>query len=192
MSESETYTAFDQHKILASGPLEKVVLKVRTRLLKKPEARILVFSDRTGKEMDFDLRGTEEEVLQKLKVYFSGPSSKTHEGPGRPSLGVVSREVSLLPRHWEWLSTQSGGASTTLRRLVEEARNKNSIREQMKMAQERTYKFLASIAGDFPGYEEALRALFAKNETGFKAKIKDWPMDVRGHAESLSEPVFSS
>jgi hypothetical protein len=103
---------------------------------------------------------------------------------------VVSREISLLPRHWEWLSTQPGGASATLRRLVEEGRKVSPGRDQIKQAQERTYKFLASIAGNLPGYEETLRALFAKNQKAFEAQTEAWPRDIRKHACAMSAPVF--
>jgi hypothetical protein len=118
------------------------------------------------------------------------PSEKEASGPGRPKLGVISREVSLLPRHWEWLATQPGGASGTLRKLVEEAKKKNSTGSDVKQAQERTYKFMSALAGDMKGYEEALRALYRKDKKAFNANISEWPKDVREHTVELAKAVF--
>lgn len=188
-TESQLYTAFDGQKKLIQGPLDEVVLGVKKRLKAEPSASILIFSDLTGKEMDFDLRGSEKEVLQRLQVYLA-PNEKPASGPGRPKLGVVAREVSLLPRHWEWLSTQSGGASATLRRLIDEAKKQSSGREMLKQAQERTYKFMSTMAGNLPHYEEAIRALYAKDAKKFKEQIAKWPIDIRDHAKKMSEEVF--
>lgn len=188
----QLYSAFIGHQLLAQGPLEKVALKVRKKMKDEPSASILVFSDLTGKEMDFDIRGSEKEVLERLQI-FRTQEHPAHEnsGPGRPKLGVISREVSLLPRHWEWLSTQSGGASATLRRLIEDAKKGSSNKEQVKQAQERTYKFMAAIAGNFPNYEEALRALYAKDKKKFETQINDWPKDILSHTKKLAHDVFS-
>lgn len=185
------YTAFEENRLLIRGRLDEVALKVRQRSKAKPSARILVFSDITGKEMDLDTRGTEAEMLERLKVYLSPEeTASTSSGPGRPKLGVIAREVSLLPRHWEWLAAQPGGASAVLRRLVEEARKSASPREALRSAQESTHKFLTSIAGDLPGYEEALRALYAKDKKTFQSLMTSWPEDIRNHAKRLSTPVW--
>ncbi|HKQ30957.1 MAG TPA: DUF2239 family protein, partial [Burkholderiales bacterium] len=119
-----------------------------------------------------------------------GPRVKESAGPGRPKLGVVSREVSLLPRHWEWLVAQSGGASAVLRRLVEEARKKSTAGDTVKQAQERTYSFMSVIAGDYEGYEEALRALYRRNKKDFLTHVRKWPTDVKSHAMKLARKVF--
>jgi len=189
-----SYTAFEDHKILAAGRLEEVVLKVRRRLKASPSASILVFSDSTGKLMDFDLRGSEAELIDRLKIFVSteeqSPASVC--GPGRPKLGVVAREVSLLPRHWEWLATQSGGASAALRRLIEEARKRPSERELGRQAQERTYKFMTAIAGDLCNYEEALRALYASDKKRFQNLIREWPEDIREHSKKLAMPIWKT
>jgi hypothetical protein len=187
---SQSYTAFEGAKLLAQGPLDKVVLKVKKRLQSAGPAGVLVFADSTGKQMDFDLSGTDEQVLKRLEVYLDA-EPVSNSGPGRPKLGVVSREISLLPRHWEWLSTQSGGTSAALRRLIDEARKTTSARDEVKRYQERTYKFLTAIAGDLPNYEEALRALFSKDEKKFKKLLTDWPRDIKSHALKLAVPVFS-
>lgn len=187
----QSYTAFTGHRLLAHGPLEEVVLCAKERLRADASASILVFSDLTGKQMDFDLSGSEKEVLRKLQVYLLPEGKTANAGPGRPKLGVVAREISLLPRHWEWLSTQSGGASATLRRLVEEAKKDSSGKERVKQAQERAHKFMSAIAGDLPLFEEALRALYAKDAKKFKSCLADWPADIKEHARRMAAPVFA-
>lgn len=184
----QTYTAFTGHSKLAQGVLDHVVLEFKQHVELYPEASVLVFNDLTGKQMDFDLRGSTAEVLERLRVYLPHEEATVAStGPGRPKLGVVSREISLLPHHWEWLATQSGGASATLRRLIEEAKKSSSAKDRIKRAQERAYKFMAAIAGDFPHYEEALRALFAHDSNGFIQWISTWPDDIRAHAQMLAE-----
>lgn len=190
------YSAFEGHKKLAQGSLEEVVLKTKRRFKADGTASILIFSDLTGKEMDFDLRGTEKECLQRLQAFIEPAdgggtaAAAKHAGPGRPKLGVASREVSLLPRHWEWLATQSGGASAMIRQLVEGEMKNMSGRELVRAAQDRTYKFMTTLAGNFPGFEEALRALYAKDKKKFRDQIADWPSDVKAHALDLSEGAF--
>lgn len=188
------YTAFEGHKNLATGRLDEVALKVKRRLKLNPTASIQIFSDATGKEMDLDLRGSEAEIMERLKVFVSsdGSESAAPTGPGRPKLGVVAREVSLLPRHWEWLATQSGGASGALRRLIEEARKNPTAKELSRDAQERTHKFMTAIAGDFPNYEESLRALYGKDKKTFQNLIRDWPKDVQEHSKKLATSIWSS
>jgi len=185
-SETLSYSAFENHRLLATGPLEPVALKIQRRLKTNPSAAVLLFSDSTGKQMDLDLRGSESELMDRLKVFISAESTEPPSGPGRPKLGVVAREVSLLPRHWEWLATQSGGASATIRRLIEEARKNPSEKEQIRIAQERTHKFMTAIAGDLAHYEEALRALYANDKKGFQTQIREWPEDVRDHVKKLA------
>lgn len=189
-TQTQSYSAFEGVNLLSQGSLEEVVLTVKRRLKSKSDASILVFSDLTGKQMDFDLRGTEKEVVQRLKVYLVPDAEKSQAGPGRPKLGVVAREISLLPRHWEWLSTQSGGASAVLRRLVETEMKGSTQKERIKQTQESTYKFLSSIAGNLGHYEEVIRALYAKDFKEFKDSMSGWPIDIKQHAISLSESVF--
>lgn len=183
----QTYSAFAGPELYAAGPLEDVLLKVKRLCEKTPDASILVFSDSTGRQMDFDLSGTVSEVRHRLRVFLPIRET-TVTGPGRPRLGVVAREVSLLPRHWEWLATQPGGASATLRRLVEDAGKKTSDKNLVKQIQERTYRFMSVLAGDLPGYEEALRALYRGEEKNFKNRVAKWPRDIRKHALKLAQP----
>jgi len=190
MDASGMYTVFDGDKQLFQGSLAEVVLKVKRRLGKAANGTVLIFSDSTGKTMDFNFQGSEKDVLRRLEVFSSESEPAVIAGPGRPKLGVISREISLLPRHWEWLATQSGGASATLRKLVEEAKKKSAGVNQVRQAQEKTYSFMSVVAGGLAGYEEALRALYKRDEKKFLALIKDWPVDVRKHAASLAKSVF--
>lgn len=180
-------TAFDGPRRLASGPLQAVALAVKARLEVDAAASVLVFDDETGRVVDLDTRGTPREVLARL----APAKAEETRGRGRPKLGVVPREVTLLPRHWDWLNAQPGGASVTLRKLVEAARRAGSAEEGRRRAQERTYRFMAALAGDEPGYEEALRALYAADETAFHARSEAWPVDVRDHARALARPAFT-
>ena len=188
---TQTYSAFEETSLLAHGNLEEVVIAVKKRSQKSQGlSPILIFSDLTGKQMDFNFNGSEKEVLQRLRVYLDDGPTPTISGPGRPKLGVVAREVSLLPRHWEWLSNQSGGASAGLRRLVEMEMKNSSHKENTKKSQERTYRFMSAMAGNLPQYEEALRALYAKDKKKFKLMIAKWPRDLKEHIFFLSEESF--
>lgn len=190
MNELNTYTAFENHKRLGQGPLGEIVLKVKKRFEKSRESTFLIFSDTTGKSMDFNLEGNDQAVLKRLEIYVQESEPNPQVGPGRPKLGVISREISLLPRHWEWLATQQGGASVTLRKLVEEAKKKSQETPDPKKAQEATYKFMSVIAGDFQNYEEALRYLYRSDKKSFKSKIESWPPDIVDHIMDLAKPVF--
>ncbi|GBQ27726.1 putative cytoplasmic protein [Gluconacetobacter sacchari DSM 12717] len=113
----------------------------------------------------------------------------SHTGRGRPKLGVVAREVTLLPRHWEWLAAQPGGASQMLRRLVDQARRSDGGQTGIRDARERTYRFLSALAGNLPGFEEATRALFSGDDSAFAGHMRDWPADVKAHALMLARPL---
>jgi hypothetical protein len=192
MNTQDTYTAFEGGHRLFQGPLQEVVLKIKKRLGKAENSSILIFSDITGKTMDFNFHGSEGDVLKRLEVYVSTENNKETSGPGRPKLGVVSREVSLLPRHWEWLATQPGGASATLRKLIEEAKKKSSTHISIKQVQERAYRFMSVIAGDLEGYEEALRALYKYDRKSFLLHIQEWPRDIKNHVLEMAKPIFDS
>jgi uncharacterized protein len=92
---------------------------------------------------------------------------------------VVAREVTLLPRHWDWLAAQPGGASITIRKLVEAARKAGGEAGDMRARANATYQFMRTLAGDYSGFEEASRALFAGDKAGFTALIAPWPSDIR-------------
>lgn len=192
-------TAFAGNRRLGAGPLAEVALVVKAALGDAPAAAILVFDDATGRVVDLDLRGTAAEIVERLSAPLPepvgrfrpnpGPAAETEappKGRGRPKLGVVAREVTLLPRQWEWLAAQPGGASATLRRLADGARRSDDSRGSRRREQEAAYKFMNAIAGDLTGYEDATRALFADDRPEFEDRIADWPEDVRAYALRLA------
>src|SRR5262249_53954023 len=144
---------------------------------------VLVFADSTGRVVDLDLRGTTAAVRERYAL----PAHASQRRRGRPKLGVVAREVTLLPRHWEWLAGQPGGASVALRKLVEAARHHAVSADRKREAQEKTYHFLSAMAGNERGFEEAARALFAGDAAHFHRHTSTWPADVRAYALALAE-----
>lgn len=185
-----TYTAFEGSKLIFRGTLSEVILKIKKRIGNSEDTEILIFSDSTGQTMDFNFQGSEKDVLKRLEIYVTESTPKENVGPGRPKLGVVPREVSLLPRHWEWLATQPGGASASLRKLVDEAKKKSSGGLSIKQLQERAHKFMSAIAGDMEGYEEALRFLYRKDKKNFLLSLQKWPLDVKEYALELTKGIF--
>jgi uncharacterized protein len=187
----DTYTAFEGSTLLTQGDLKEVVLEIKKRLGSSVNSDVLIFSDATGKTIDFNFQGSKQDVLKRLEVFTSAAEPASTGGPGRPKLGVVSREVSLLPRHWEWLATQPGGASATLRLLVEEARKRSAGNTSIKQVQERTYQVMSVLAGDLQGYEEALRALYKRDRKAFFLQIQTWPQDVQKYLSGMTKSVFA-
>lgn len=192
-------TAFNGNQLIASGNLLKVARKAKEIIDLDNQASILIFSDDTSELVEVDFRGTAKDVLGRLKrATAEGKSANlssvtdqpSPRGPGRPKLGVVSREITLLPRHWDWLNRQPGGASVALRKLVEEARKVNSGKDRVRQSKEVTYRFMSAMAGDFPGFEEATRALFAGDSVRFNSLVDSWPIDIRDHARNLAEAAF--
>lgn len=182
--EYRRFTLFQGHRHLASGTIGDVALPYK-RAISGGYAQVLLFDNSTGRTIDLEIRGNDEEVVDWAIEQFPAPNA-THEmsgnhGPGRPKLGVVAREVTLLPRHWEWLASQRGGASVTLRRLVEEARKATGGQPDQRKARERAYYFMSAIAGDLENFEEASRALFAGDKSKLLELIANWPEDVREH-----------
>ncbi len=182
----ERCTAFAGPARLASGPAAEVALAVRAAAACHPDCTILVFGDATGQQVDFDLRGTEAEIAARLT-----PPPEAPRGPGRPRLGVVAREVTLLPRQWEWLAQQPGGTSVALRRLVDAARAAHGGDDRARTARQAADRFMVVLAGNLPGYEEAARALYAGDRARFEAETEAWPGDVRDHARRLAQPGFA-
>lgn len=187
----DTYTAFAGMQRIATGPLEATVLRAKQHLDAGETVPILVFEDRTGTQLDLDWRGTPDDVRQRLASHPHFAPSTTldgaRNGPGRPRLGVVSREISLLPRHWSWLAEQPGGASAALRRLVDEARKRAPEKDDARRTREAASRFLWAVAGDLPGFEEATRALFAGDDARLAVLVAAWPADVREHLAALLE-----
>jgi hypothetical protein len=193
-----TVTAFVGTTRIAAGDLRQVAAKAKTVLDRDQWAQVLILDDVTSYPVDVDWSGTLEDVLQRVGHMRLVPPEHQPafeaEGdarrPGRPKLGVVAREVTLLPRHWEWLATQPGGASVALRKLVEQARVANQGKDRQRRAQESAYRFLSAMAGNEPGFEEATRALFGGKPERFAAVIEAWPIDLREHAKKLAAAAF--
>lgn len=190
-SSPTTYTTFDGVRRIASGNLENNALAARHALNANASGPVLTFDDRTGRLVDIDLRGSDAEVLARLALSNAPTTSEPEpsletRGRGRPRLGVVAREVTLLPRHWDWLASQPGGASVTLRKLVDEARRASTEKDDRRQAQERAYQFMSALAGDLPGFEEASRALFADDRAAFMQRTDAWPADLRDHTRQLA------
>lgn len=177
-SEPKMFAAFAGADVIARADLADVVRRSKDRLDRRPDERIAVFDDETGRPVDIDFSGEKAEVLAKLADHpLIAPPRKRR--PGRPKLGVVSREVSLLPRHWSWLAEQRGGASAALRRLVDTARKGNAAQERTRKAIDAAHCFMWDMAGDLPGFEEASRALFAQDFEAFAQRIAEWPTGIR-------------
>ncbi|SKB01722.1 hypothetical protein SAMN02745166_03444 [Prosthecobacter debontii] len=194
-------TAFTNHRRLTSGPLDEVVRSAKAHLETQSndgEMEILIFRDATGEQVDVDLRGALPQLLQHLPVLAALPDDEevpentAPTGPGRPKLGVTAREVTLLPRHWAWLNEQPGGASVTLRKLVEEAKRASHTRDQVRRAEEATYRFMAAMGGNLPHFEAASRALFAHQRPALEQALADWPVDIRDYTLQLAAKVFTA
>jgi hypothetical protein len=189
------YIAFEGDRRIASGDLREVARAAKQTLDRHDDASILVFDDASSGPIEIDFRGTVDEVLARLPDVTGGTVASDEvppapRGPGRPKLGVVAREITLLPRHWDWLAQQPGGASVAVRRLVEEARRTGEDKDRLRRAREAAYRFMSAIAGNEPHYEDAIRALFAGDPARFEELIAGWPADVRDHAARLAERAF--
>lgn len=200
-------TAFIGQRLLAAGPLIDVACAVKVATEGGTPETVLAFDDATGAVVDFDLRGSKSDIAARIagqadrasastetedaassKPVDDGDVSNAPRGRGRPRLGVVAREVTLLPRHWDWLAVQRGGASVALRRLVEDARRAGGG-DNPRKAQETAYRFMSALAGDLPDFEEATRALFAGRTDAFEERMSNWPADVRSYALKLANPA---
>jgi hypothetical protein len=189
------YIAFEGDRCIGSGDLREVARSARQALGRQPHASILIFSGRTSALVDVDFRGSVDDVVARIPL--PEPSAAEEDtavaaprGPGRPKLGVVAREITLLPRHWDWLAQQKGGASVAIRKLVDEARRNNEGSDRIRLAQEAAYRFMSTMAGNRPHFEEAIRALFAGDPKRFEQFTAEWPADVRDHAARLAVPAF--
>ena len=190
------YIAFDGDRHAASGDLREVARAAKETLDRRQDASIIVFDGKTSATVDIDFRGSVADVLARLPDNSSAPipaedaAVSPLRGPGRPKLGVVAREVTLLPRHWEWLAKQPGGASVAIRKLVEAASRTGEDQDRIRQAQEAAYRFMSVTSGNKPHYEDAIRALFAGDAVRLERLIAEWPADIRGHTARLAERAF--
>ena len=187
-------TAFAGTRRIATGALDRVALKVKQAVDAQAQELLLVFDDSTGQSIDLDFRGSPVDFARRLAERFAPAAAEAGggpRGPGRPRLGVVAREVTLLPRHWDWLASQPGGASVALRKLVEQARRAHEPEDRRRQAQEACYRFMSAMAGNERGFEEASRALFASDLSQFQLNTRGWPADVRAQATKLAAVAFT-
>jgi len=210
-STAAQFVAFVGTRRVGLGPLPEVALAVRDVIDRGEQHPVLIFDDATGHVVDVDLRGTREEIVSRLEAAReiggadespngsrdASPDASPYRdipvarGRGRPKLGVVAREVTLLPRHWDWLASQPGGASAAVRRLVDAARQMNAGADRTRQARETAYRFMSAMAGNAADFEEATRALFAGDMARFTEMTERWPSDVRDHARRLAARSFT-
>jgi len=194
-------SAFEGFRLIASGKLAQVVAKTKKVIDRGERAPILIFDNATGEQVEVDFRGSVSDVLKTLaeptndddleEGLMDAPPAAS-SGPGRPRLGVVAHEVTLLPQHWVWLRRQPGGASVALRKLVSEARCANEGKDRLRAAQEASYRFMSAIAGNLKGFEEVTRALFAGDAARFCELTEGWSRDIRDHARKMAAMAFSA
>ncbi len=196
------YTAFVGARRIGAGSLRDVALAVKAVLEGGEQRMPLIFDDTTSHVVEVDLRGSDGEIIARLggdeeRAESSGDDTDASpyretvsRSRGRPKLGVVAREVTLLPRHWDWLAAQPGGASAAVRRLVDAARQASSEPDRVRRAKESAYLFMSAMSGNETGFEVATRALFADNPSRFIETTESWPADVRDHARRLASHVF--
>lgn len=207
---SQNCTAFAGTERVASGSPGDVAIAAKRLLDRGDDRPLVIFDDATGDALEVDFRGTVQDVALRYAVPTfaelaaraadsgdpdtgvtdDGATSDAPRSPGRPKLGVVGREVTLLPRHWDWLATQPGGASVTLRKLVDAARRLTEDVDRIRTARDTTFRFISTIAGDAPGFEEAVRALYAGDRERFETNTASWPTDVREHARMMAADSF--
>jgi uncharacterized protein len=198
MSSSQSFTAFSGTRQIANGDLRDVAHKAQVFHIQSTLAPVFIFDDRSSEIIEMNLDGTREDLLRRIAEIETAALQGDEEvspaagvrGPGRPKLGVVAREITLLPRHWEWLGSQPSGASVALRKLVEQARRANQEKDRLRLAQESAYRFISTMAGDEVGFEEAARALFGGNQERFTKLVEPWPVDVGNHAKKLANRAF--
>lgn len=192
--------AFEGMRRIAVGPLADVARAVKVAELRGFAGALFIFDASTSQPIELDLRGSIADVLERLKQSDAAAqliaesaleSDETSRGPGRPRLGVIGREVTLLPRHWEWLASQPGGASAALRRLVDQARVTFADRDRLRAAQESAYRFLSAMLSGNEDFDEAARAFFADDRERFRSITAAWPADARDHAWALADAAFT-
>ncbi len=176
------YSAFAGNRRIAAGNRDSILSQVK-QYADSSADRVLIFEDATGRQVDFDFSGSLDDVLER------GRATNARMRPGRPRLGVVGREVSLLPRHWEWLEEQPNGISAAIRRLVDEARKREPGVQRARRLRDGIARFMWSMAGDLPNFEEATRSLYGETDARLEELIASWPGDVRDHVLRLVEEV---
>jgi hypothetical protein len=188
MADDPSYTLFFGARRLAQGDLQTVA-EAAYEADSLEGAAPVVLSDLTGRVVDLDLRGSLADVTARYATAAPPPLKASR---GRPKLGVVAREVTLLPRHWDWLTAQQGGASAALRRLVDQARRDGADSGRRREVQEATHRVMTTLGGDLPHYEDALRAFYANDAARFEELTSAWPADIGDYVRSRASLVWTS
>lgn len=179
--------AFSGTDLIAEGPVrEALPILVRYRKV-NPHAELTVLERQTSRLLEVDFEQPMEVIERMLAMQVGEKPEPLKRGRGRPKLGVQSREVSLLPRHWDWLNRQPGGASAALRKLVEAAIK--SPEAQLDEARASVDRFLLTMAGDLPNYEEVLRQFYRRQYGAMFEHMANWPDDIQRHARALVNEV---
>jgi hypothetical protein len=190
---SPKFIAFSGDVCIAAGDLACVALAAKKAATRPEHDTVLIFDAATSAPVDLDLRGSREDILRRLPALpASADQPEAPRGPGRPKLGVVAREVTLLPRHWDWLASQPGGASVALRKLVEHASRANAGKDRIRASQNAAYRFMSAMAGDRAGFEDAARALFAGDADTFNGLVAAWPADICNHLNTLAADALQA
>ena len=214
--------AFNGQQHIATGSMADVAQAAKRLDDAGKLGPLLVFDARSSTLLELDLRGSQADVAQRYAPAGASAASGDGDGGrgdggdaasrsanpadpadpggdtasarprGRPRLGVVAREVTLLPRHWDWLASQPGGASVALRKLVEDARRVHAGRDAARQARESAYRFMSAIASGEATFEEAARALFADDRPRFEALVSAWPTELRLHLLALAQGSFGA
>jgi|TARA_B110000879_G_scaffold21779_1_gene27840 hypothetical protein len=180
---SESVFAFAGEKLIAEGLTVEVKGKIQNLVDRQ---NVLVFDQDNGRQISLIF---DQESASELSSSSEGRPALKNK-PGRPKLGVVGREITLLPRHWEWLDGQRGGASATLRRLIDQCRAENMGQDMIRLAQDSTNRFIYAIAGNLSNFEEAVRALYGNNPDRFAECMRLWPADIRKCTKHYSDGAW--
>lgn len=184
MNTQNHYTAFLDHTHLANGDLLEIALAIKS--MADPSTNILIFNDQTGQQIDINISGSEQEIRQR----YAEP--KAVKKVGRPKLGVISREITLQQKHWDWLDQQNASASAIIRKLIDKELNNPMSESNVMLAKQATDRFMSAMLGNMPNYEEATRALYQGNQTVFMTLIQDYPQDIKNYLIKLSISAFST
>ncbi|WP_336141793.1 DUF2239 family protein [Acinetobacter sp. 102] len=177
-----TYTAFSGSTFIATGQPTELAIKIK--LTPKTTENILIFNDQTGRQVDLDLSGSEQEIHQRYSE--PEPTKKV----GRPKLGVISREITLQKKHWDWLDQQSSSASAVIRKLIDKELNDPTSESNIMLAKQSTDRFMSAMLGNMPNYEEATRALYQGDQANFLKMIQDYPKDIKNYLVFKTHHIF--
>ncbi|MCH7331632.1 DUF2239 family protein [Acinetobacter modestus] len=183
MNTQMTYTAFLNEQCLASGLLADVAIAIQQHA-NQSNSTILIFNDQTGRQIDLDLSGSEQNIQQR----YAEPEMV--KKVGRPKLGVISREITLQQKHWDWLDQQSSSASAVIRKLIDKELNDPNSESNRMLAKQATDRFMSAMLGNMPNYEEATRALYQGDREVFLDLIRDYPKDIKEYLTLKTQNIF--